>query len=143
MRGTLLSWHRGFGFIEPANGSGNIFLPASEIGYAQPAIGDEVSFDTRPDAEGKVAATAVKVIRRSADLDKRISPKAGKRRTRRGRGSRKRYNERMAALGLPWALPKLAPGAPAVAPTPLPTSAVPASSMAEAVERLRKAWGAR
>ena len=59
-QGKIVDWKagRGFGFIRPRDGSGDVFLHISDIrhdGY-EPQVGDEVSFSLKQDAHGRPRA---------------------------------------------------------------------------------------
>jgi uncharacterized membrane protein YsdA (DUF1294 family)/cold shock CspA family protein len=60
VQGKIVDWKadRGFGFVRPRDGGGDVFLHISDIrhdGY-EPHIGDEVSFSLEQDAHGRPRA---------------------------------------------------------------------------------------
>jgi cold shock CspA family protein len=63
--GKLTTWkdERGFGFIEPEDGSKAVFLHVSEVKHLSrcPEIGDVVFYEPRAESDGKVRATKVSI----------------------------------------------------------------------------------
>jgi cold shock CspA family protein len=63
--GKLTTWkdERGFGFIEPEDGSKAVFLHVSEVKHLsrRPEIGDVVFYEPRVESDGKVRATKVSI----------------------------------------------------------------------------------
>jgi uncharacterized membrane protein YsdA (DUF1294 family)/cold shock CspA family protein len=64
-KGKIVHWkaERGFGFIRPRDGGGNVFLHIGDIrhdGY-EPQIGDDVSYSLKKDAHGRPRAAGVVV----------------------------------------------------------------------------------
>jgi cold shock CspA family protein len=63
--GKLTTWkdERGFGFIEPEDGSKAVFLHVSEVKNLsrRPQIGDVVFYEPRVESDGKVRATKVSI----------------------------------------------------------------------------------
>jgi cold shock CspA family protein len=63
--GKLTTWKdgRGFGFIEPEDGSKAVFLHVSEVQHLnrRPQIGDVVFYEPRVESNGKVRATKVSI----------------------------------------------------------------------------------
>lgn len=61
--GTLSKWNddRGFGFITPAQGSGEIFVHVSAFppGGPRPTVGELISFETQAGPDGKTRALRV------------------------------------------------------------------------------------
>lgn len=61
--GTLAKWNdeRGFGFISPAQGSGDVFVHISAFPRdgQRPQVGEVLSFETESAPEGKIRATKV------------------------------------------------------------------------------------
>lgn len=61
--GTLSKWNddRGFGFISPAQGTGEIFVHVSSFpsGGPRPTVGELISFETQAGPDGKVRAIRV------------------------------------------------------------------------------------
>jgi cold shock CspA family protein len=61
--GTLIKWNdeRGFGFIAPAQGDGEIFVHISAFPRdgVRPSIGELISYETQPGTDGRLRAVAV------------------------------------------------------------------------------------
>lgn len=56
---------KGFGFIQPEDGSKDVFVHVSAVeraGLSSLAEGQRVSFDVQPGQQGKVAAANLKVL---------------------------------------------------------------------------------
>jgi uncharacterized membrane protein YsdA (DUF1294 family)/cold shock CspA family protein len=64
LKGTLVDWKddRGFGFIEPADGSARVFchLKAFEVRVRRPISGDSLTYEVTKDAHGRLNASKVR-----------------------------------------------------------------------------------
>lgn len=76
LTGTLRKWNdeRGFGFITPTQGGGEIFVHVSAFSRygARPAIGERLAYELGPGRDGKPQAT--KVMRLAAGQLGRVNP---------------------------------------------------------------------
>lgn len=102
--GTLVKWNdeRGFGFIEPAQGTSELFVHISAFsrGGARPQVGELVSFELEVRADGK--RTAVRVLRAGEPAARAAA--AARRQARRRQapsGRRARDHERSRFAGKP------------------------------------------
>jgi hypothetical protein len=126
----------GFAFLRPDSGGPDIWCRVSELA-ANSRIGDSYRYHvvTKSAADPRPIATGLVLVRRTA----RTAP-AGIRGAR-GRGSRARRTERRAAEPVATKAPRRVLDS---VPTASPAPRAPAdATMVDAVEALRKAWGAR
>jgi CspA family cold shock protein len=65
--GTIKRWDedRGFGFIKPDDGGGDVFAHIKDCNTDQDSlpVGTRVEFDVMRGADGRLRASAVKVVR--------------------------------------------------------------------------------
>jgi cold shock protein len=64
--GRVKFWNaRGFGFLSPDGGGGDVFIHAAELKRAalsEPREGDRFEFDTGPGRDGKLRATNLRRV---------------------------------------------------------------------------------